>query len=223
MTGVPSDQFQGFASPPCLPGEQAAPDPRNPRAVALWRRAGRWALSVEARRTVAAALAWHLGAFLASHVPEVAGRVVSGYWPIEGEPDLRPWIEGRHARGALVALPVVGTRGRRSPSAAGRGAWPWNAGTGTSPFRQRTPHAQSRRSPSPLLGWDMEGCRLGCGGGRFGRTPATLDPRPMAIGPGLRSARPSTIHVLDARQTIVEELPPVRSVEEIHRGSAIKG
>jgi len=36
--------------------------------------------------------------------------VLSGYWPIRGEPDLRPLLAELHAKGVVIALPVVQTR-----------------------------------------------------------------------------------------------------------------
>ena len=113
------------ASPPCRAAEVApayfdplAVDPGQARDVARWRRAERerlraerMTLRVEARAEIAAALAGHLDAFVDAHVGDVAGRSVSGYWPIKGEPDLRPWLTKLHDRGADTALPVVETPG----------------------------------------------------------------------------------------------------------------
>ncbi|MGA9254473.1 MAG: 5-formyltetrahydrofolate cyclo-ligase [Roseobacter sp.] len=38
---------------------------------------------------------------------EWKGRVVSAYWPIKGEPDLRPLMVELHRAGATVCLPIV--------------------------------------------------------------------------------------------------------------------
>ena len=46
-----------------------------------------------------------------------AGMVVSAFWPMPEELDLRPLLEALHARGCVCALPVV--VGRR-PACAGR-------------------------------------------------------------------------------------------------------
>lgn len=35
------------------------------------------------------------------------GMTIAGYWPIRGEPDLRPWMTASHSAGARIAMPVV--------------------------------------------------------------------------------------------------------------------
>lgn len=191
------------ASPPCLLIEQGSgtPDPNDARAVAVWRsavrerlRAERAALSVEARRVKAMALAEHLDFFLASEVGNVTGRVVSGYWPIKGELDLRPWLTSLNERGAVVALPVVETL--KSPLVFRR----WSPGTRMERGHWGIPVPPSdaeRLIPTfclaPFVGWDEEGYRLGYGGGYFDRTLAALSTRPMVVGVGLQSARLATI------------------------------
>jgi 5-formyltetrahydrofolate cyclo-ligase len=203
MTGKDHEP-EASASPACFLGEGNAPDPdpRDPEAVALWRRAERtrrraerMALGVEARRTKAEALAGHLEAFLASRMGDPAGRVVSGYWPIKGELDLRPWMARLHERGATVALPVVEVPGtplvfrRWSPDLRlERGHW----GIPVPPAD--SPRLHPELSLAPLVGWDGEGYRLGYGGGYFDRTLAALSPAPLAIGVGVQSARLASIH-----------------------------
>ena len=190
------------ASPACFLGEQATPDPRDPHAVAQWRRAERarlraerMALGVEARRVKAEALARHLEDFLDSRLGDPAGRVVSGYWPIKGELDLRPWMAALHERGAVLALPVVEVPGtplvfrRWSPGLRmERGHW----GIPVPPAD--SPRLVPEVGLAPLVGWDGEGYRLGYGGGYFDRTLAALSPAPLAIGVGVQSARLASIH-----------------------------
>src|SRR5262245_39376966 len=47
----------------------------------------------------------------AAKLPQ-AGTVVSGYWPLRGEPDMRPWLTQVHEAGWRVVLPVVVTKGK---------------------------------------------------------------------------------------------------------------
>jgi 5,10-methenyltetrahydrofolate synthetase len=198
----------GYASPPCMAGEVAPDwfdplgvDPQQARDVARWRRAERArlraerrALSVADRRAVGERLAAHLRGLLEGRFGGARGRVFSAYWPIKGEPDLRPLMAELHAAGATVALPVVETKAaplvfrRWTPQTAMvRGDWDIPV----------PPPEADRLTPdialAPLVGWDGAGYRLGYGGGYFDRTLATLDPQPFAIGVGLQSARLATI------------------------------
>ncbi|MFA7432601.1 MAG: 5-formyltetrahydrofolate cyclo-ligase [Gemmobacter sp.] len=197
----------GYASPPCMAGEIApdyfdplAVDPRQAADVARWRKAERTrllaeraALGVTALREVAEALAGHLDALLARRFGSVEGRVVSGYWPIKSEPDLRPWLARLHAAGARIALPVVATP--RAPlefrpwapgAAMERGHW-------NIPVPATAETVQPEITLAPLVGWDGAGFRLGYGGGYFDRTLAAATPRPFVIGTGAQTARLATI------------------------------
>jgi 5-formyltetrahydrofolate cyclo-ligase len=40
-------------------------------------------------------------------IGDLSGRIVSAYWPMRGEPDLRAWLERVASRGGGYALPVV--------------------------------------------------------------------------------------------------------------------
>ena len=207
MAGGDSERMS-YASPPCMAAEvdpayfdPLAVDPQQARDVARWRRAERerlraerMALRVEARAEIAAALARHLDTVLAAHAGEVAGRVVSGYWPIKGEPDLRPWLTQLHDRGADTALPVVETPGTPLVFRRWRPGMTMVKGHWNIPV---PPDTSDRITPvialAPLVGWDGEGYRLGYGGGYFDRTLAALSPRPIVIGVGFQSARIATI------------------------------
>jgi len=197
-----------YASPPCLAGEVApdyfdplAVEPEQARDVARWRkaareglRAARLRISVDERKSVAAALEAGLRRLLEKRFGDMAGRVFSGYWPIKGEPDLRPLMTQLHVAGAVVALPLVETRHapltfrRWTPETKMvRGDWnipvpPPNA-----------PEVIPEIALAPLVGWTVYGYRLGYGGGYFDRTLAALHPRPLVIGIGLEAARLETI------------------------------
>ncbi|SMH39051.1 5-formyltetrahydrofolate cyclo-ligase [Maritimibacter sp. HL-12] len=198
-----------YASPPCMAGDLApdhvdplGDDPEQLRDVGPWRRAERLrlrserqAMSVEARKSVSAALARHLKDLLATRFGDMQDLVFSSYWPIKGEPDLRRLMADLHGLGVRVALPLV--EKKRAPLV----------------FRRWTPEAQMVRGDwnipvpppeaevvtpnvalAPLVGWDREGYRLGYGGGYFDRTLAYLSPSPFVIGVGLQAAELATIY-----------------------------
>jgi 5,10-methenyltetrahydrofolate synthetase len=193
-----------FSSPPCLlheldpsqGGLPSAPDPVQARDVARWRRAervrlldARASLPVADRVAAAAAIAAHLDGLLG----DVAGKVVSAYWPIRSELDLRPWLLSLTRRGATAVLPVVVEK--------------------AAPLRFRSWHAATRmergfwnipvpaegdwRVPdiliAPVVGHDPGGFPLGYGGGYFDRTLAAIGSGAWAIGIGLAAARIATI------------------------------
>lgn len=202
------DHTGRYASPPCLAGEIApdhfdplAVDAEQARDVAHWRRAerarlraARLAVSVADRAAAGAALTGHLRDLLSARFCDSRGRVFSAYWPIKGEPDLRPLMADLHTAGVTVCLPVVEQKAaplvfrRWTPGMAMiRGDW-------NIPV---PPPEAARLVPdialAPLMGWDAHGYRLGYGGGYFDRTLAALVPRPFTIGIGFQSARLATI------------------------------
>ena len=136
----------------------------------------------------------HLATVIASR-GTLQGYVLAGYWPIRGEPDLRPLLSDLHGRGVRIALPVVETRA--APLVFRR----WKPGTriarGHWNIPVPPPEAESLTPAimlAPCLGWD-DGCwRLGWGGGYYDRTLAALSPRPITIGIALAAARLPTIY-----------------------------
>ena len=198
-----------YASPPCMAAkvdptyfDPLAVDPEQARDVARWRkaerarlRAERDALPVAARQEIGTAIAAHLLRFLHGHFGEMRGRVFSGYWPIKGEPDLRPLLAALEAEGALVALPLVEVKAaplvfRRWTRKTRMVRGDWNIPVPPPEVEAVTPEI----ALAPVVGWTAEGFRLGYGGGYFDRTLAALLPRPFTIGIGFQSARLATIY-----------------------------
>ncbi len=202
--GLPPSRF---ASPPCLAGEVApdyfdplAVDPQQALDVARWRKServarleARAALSVTDRQALASAVATHLDALLSRLFPDIGGMVLSGYWPIKSELDLRPWMIRMAEKGVRLALPVVETP--KAPLVFR----PWSPGAAMVRGHWNIPVPATRDTIrpdialAPLVGWDSEGYRLGYGGGYFDRTLAAARPRPFAIGVGLQGAKLGTI------------------------------
>jgi len=198
------DDDPGYASPPCLMHEldptfrelKADAGARTARDVARWRKAererlitARRELDIGTRRAAAAQIAGGLD----SELGEVGGLTVGCYWPIRGEPDLRPWIATLVERGAVCALPVVVRLGE--PLLFHR----WRPGERLQPGHWNIP-VPAEPVPvvpdiviAPLVGFDAGCYRLGYGGGFFDRTLAGLRGRVRAIGVGYASARLATI------------------------------
>ncbi|MEQ8868809.1 MAG: 5-formyltetrahydrofolate cyclo-ligase [Silicimonas sp.] len=199
----------GFSSPPCYAAEVApeyfdplATDPEQARDVARWRkaertrlRATRFDLSVTERNDIGKALAGHLKQVLQDRFDGAWDMVFSAYWPIKGEPDLRPLMTELHEAGATVALPLVETKAapltfRRWTPETRMVRGDWNIPVPPPDAPIVTPEI----TLAPLVGWAADGYRLGYGGGYFDRTLAALKPRPFTIGIGFETAELSTIY-----------------------------
>jgi len=197
-----------YASPPCMAAEvdpayfdPLGVDPEQARDVARWRRAERTRLAglreglgQGGRAQVSDRIAGHLGRALTERGVR-RGCVLSGYWPIKGEPDLRPALADLHRAGVIIALPVVETRAaplifRRWTPEARMVRGDWNIPVPPPAADLLTPDV----ALAPCLGWDEACYRLGWGGGYFDRTLAALTPRPQSIGIALSAARLTTIY-----------------------------
>jgi 5-formyltetrahydrofolate cyclo-ligase len=120
------------------------------------------------------------GSALAHHVlrdcPPPLDAVVSGFWPLGQEIDIRPLLHALHDRGHRVALPVTP---RRGAALTFRG---WQPGDVLVPERFGTMRPIGDiLVPDmlliPLLAFDAAGGRLGYGGGFYDRTLADLPGR----------------------------------------------
>lgn len=190
------------ASPVCYAQISGASDvdPQQATDVARWRKAARAALLAEraalpvaTRQAAAQSIALHLDSLLASRFANLSGLIISAWWPIKAELDLRFWLSGLARRGATAALPVIlqpkaplAFRAWTPDTAMERGFW-------NIPTPAVGPEVTPHITLSPLVGWDSAGYRLGYGGGYFDRTLAAVTPSPIAIGIGLAAAQLPTI------------------------------
>jgi 5-formyltetrahydrofolate cyclo-ligase len=137
-------------------------------------------LKAHARRVMLdrrAGLSPSLGAALSHHFLRdwtlPPGAIVAGFWPLDGEIDIRPLLHALHDRGHAIALPVTGKRGEALIFRL------WAPGTPLLAGRFGTRHPDGEAVVPdvlliPLLAFDTAGNRLGYGGGFYDRTIAAL-------------------------------------------------
>jgi len=171
--------------------------PMTPTSVQTWRKA-------ERERLIAARVAlspdtleaWRrqIDAHLERGFPGLAGAVLVFCWPIRNEYDARHLARRLREAGATTALPVVVAP--RSPLAFRE----WHPGVELAkgplgiPYPVGSPQVAPRAVLLPMNGWDVQGYRLGYGGGFFDRTLAALQEKPLVIGVAYEQARIATIH-----------------------------
>ncbi|ODV09478.1 MAG: 5-formyltetrahydrofolate cyclo-ligase [Rubrivivax sp. SCN 70-15] len=174
-------------------------DEQRRAAVMRWRRTERQRL-MDARLALPSVERRARSTLIASHLDEtlgdVSGLTVAVYWPFRGEPNLRPWMERIHARGARCALPVVVERRAPLVFRAWRPGARMTAGFWDIPVPADGCEVTPDVVLAPVVGFDAAGYRLGYGGGFYDRTLAAMARRPRVIGVGLGLAAIATIHPL---------------------------
>lgn len=171
-----------------------------------WRRAERLRL-IEARLKVPVIERQEAGARIGERVEQYcqsggllkSRAIVSGYWPMRGEPDLRPVLARLHEAGHITVLPVVVQKNaplafrRWHPGAAMEKGF-WNIPVPVDP-ESFTPQILF----APVVGFDTQCYRLGYGGGYFDRTLELLRSLQVqfhAIGVGFAATELASIHPL---------------------------
>jgi 5-formyltetrahydrofolate cyclo-ligase len=115
--------------------------------------------------------------------------VVSGYWPIEAELDIRPLLRRLAADGCSVALPVVEGRGLPLRFLQWREDEPLDsAGFGLMQPHATAPALEPDLLLVPLLAFDRQGDRLGYGAGYYDLTLAALRRRKAVLAVGVAFA-----------------------------------
>ena len=169
---------------PCAPGllpdagASAAPDkPQLRRTLKERRRAIEPAL----KRAWDDRIGARLLAWWRAQGPDAAASL-GVYWPLAGEPDLRPAYAELAEAGVRLALPVVVAR----DAALGFAEWVPGEPTVADSLGVAVP-AQLRMVARPgallipCLGFNAQGYRVGYGGGFYDRTLAP-EPRPRTLG-----------------------------------------
>src|SRR5262245_52772564 len=158
-------------------------DKRTLRSAMLAWRGG---LGEEERRAAAEGL---LATFKREQ-PLGTPSVVSGFWPIKDEIDIRPLLIELFNSGCQLALPVVQGRGQPLLFRAWRPGDTLEAGVfGTLQPPARREMLEPDALIVPLLACDEEGWRLGYGGGFYDRTLRGLRARRQitAVGVGFNA------------------------------------
>ncbi|RUX91902.1 5-formyltetrahydrofolate cyclo-ligase [Mesorhizobium sp. M7D.F.Ca.US.004.01.2.1] len=192
-----------FAASPCcvqqvVPGygtELIQPDAWAD--VAPWRKAERkrliderLAVDTEERKVKSERIASRLDLTIG----KVSGRIVSGYWPFRGEPDLRNWAIKVIERGGRIALPVVIKKGWPLEFRVWGPGDPLERGVWNILVPSHGPSVQPDVVIAPVVGFDEANYRLGYGGGFFDRTLAAMSKRPFVVGVGYAGSRVRTIY-----------------------------
>ncbi|NQW12260.1 MAG: 5-formyltetrahydrofolate cyclo-ligase [Alphaproteobacteria bacterium] len=119
--------------------------------------------------------ATRIAARVADTLAPSSGTVVSGYWPMRDEVDVRPTLAMLWSRGCRIALPVV--QGENAPLLFR--AWETEEDLVPGPFGTSEPAEDADVvEPTlllvPMLAFDRAGRRLGYGGGYYDRTLSAL-------------------------------------------------
>ena len=163
--------------------------------IKAWRRlarekilAARLAVALPVRQQMTRALIERLRPLLKDQP-----QPISFYWPIKGEPDLRPLMEELDAAGVAICLPVAVRIGEplvfrpwTKGAAMERGFW-------NIPVPATDALVLPRTLIAPVVGFDGLSYRLGYGGGFFDRTLTQYGAGAEAIGVGYSMFRLKTI------------------------------
>jgi 5-formyltetrahydrofolate cyclo-ligase len=114
-----------------------------------------------------------------------AGAVVSGFWPMRSEVDVRPLLFALRERGARLCLPAILDRETIVFRELVRGASLVDMGFGTAGPGEQAELLDPAVMLIPLAAFDARGHRIGYGGGYYDRAIARLQAkglRPRLIG-----------------------------------------
>jgi len=130
-----------------------------------------------------------------SFIGQVEGLMIALYWPIKGEPDLRPLAVEIARAGGTTALPVVTAPGLPLAFRFWRRGDPLLRGVWNIPVPNiQAPLVTPDVVIAPVVGFDSACYRLGYGGGYYDRTLVQLPPSTRAMGVGYNAARIGSIY-----------------------------
>ncbi|MPZ46702.1 MAG: 5-formyltetrahydrofolate cyclo-ligase [Betaproteobacteria bacterium] len=124
----------------------------------------------------------------------LAGASIGFCWPFKGEPDTRFFLHEMRKRGSRTALPVVVEKKQPLEFREWWPGAPTTPGVFDLPIPQGTEIMRPRALLVPPVGFDVQGYRLGYGGGFFDRTLAAATPQPLKIAVAFEVSRMQTIY-----------------------------
>lgn len=187
-----------YASSPCYAHEfaEANPAPHDKQQVKQWRKQERQRLlrlrmqDLERIQSSTPTLI----AELEQLIDLRPGLIVSVYWPMRGEFDLRDWYAQLIEKQVRIALPVMEIKS--APMVFRE--WTPDARMEPGIWNILAPVDGEQVTPDviivPLVGFDSECYRLGHGGGYYDRTLGSLSEKPFTIGVGSSLGKIATIY-----------------------------
>jgi 5-formyltetrahydrofolate cyclo-ligase len=170
--------------------------------LAAWRKSQRQALIAQRMAVAEETLACWQSA-MDAHLQRVltrfttAGAVLAIYWPHRNEYDARAVASRLRTTGVRIALPVVAAPATPLLFRA----WEIDSVMATGPQGIPQPQAGPALLPdvllAPAVGYDLQGYRLGYGGGYFDRTLAALAAQgrpPLTIATAYEMGKLDTLH-----------------------------
>lgn len=146
-------------------------------SLMAWRRAERerliqlrLKLPVEYRQQASSQITDRLDRYCRERGLLAPGRIVSGYWPLRGEPDLRPWLARLNEEGMVTVLPVVVEKGAPLRFRKWTPGCEMEKGFWNIPVPAEREEFTPEVLLGPVVGFDAHRYRLGYGGGYFDRT-----------------------------------------------------
>jgi 5-formyltetrahydrofolate cyclo-ligase len=121
----------------------------------------------------------------AAGIPVEPGTIVSAFWPIRSEVDIRPLMSALQDKGARVCLPAVLDKTTIVFRELVRGAELVETGYGTAGPGEDAPVVDPQLMLIPLAAFDARGHRIGYGAGYYDRAISRLHDkglRPRMIG-----------------------------------------
>lgn len=169
----------------------------SPEELRQWRKAKRTEL-IEHRCAldVGTLNAYRLAmdAHLREGFPELNRGIVAFCWPYKNEYDARFIARELREQGARTVLPVVVAPKTPLIFREWHPGVAMKAGVYDIPYPVDSPEMNPDWVLLPMNGFDVQGYRLGYGGGFFDRTLAAAKKRPTVIGVTYEMARLETIH-----------------------------